>query len=111
MDGVSKNTASVGSDERLLPLLDVLAVDKDGLDAPARQDLVADHKAGPEQAACGDQPVTGLQQRTERHENRGHAAGRGETRLRALEQTQALLEHRHGRVAVAGVDEVVDLRR
>ena len=108
-DGVSKNTAWVGYRQRLLPLREVLAVDEDGLHAPARQDLVAHHEARPEQAARGDQPVTGAQQRAQRGEHRGHAARGGERRGRTLDQAQPLLEHGDGRVAVARVDEAVDL--
>ena len=63
-----------GHRQRLLPLRKVVAVDEDGLHAPTRQDLVAHHEARPEQAARGDQPVTGAQQRAQRDEHRGHAA-------------------------------------
>ena len=49
------------------------------------------------------------EQRRQRDEHRRHAGCRREARLGALEQAQPLLEHRHRGVAVAGVDEVVDL--
>ena len=47
----------------MLPLRQVVAVDEDGLHAPARQDFAAYDETRPEQATRGDQPVTGRQQR------------------------------------------------
>ena len=109
LDGVSKNTAWVGTDKRLLPLGEVFTVDEHRLNAPARQDLVAHHETGTEQAARGDQPVTRAKQCAQRGEHGGHAGGRRERRGRTLDQAQPLLEHRDGGVAVARVDVAVDL--
>ena len=47
--------------QRFLPLLEVLAIHEDGFDAPARQDFIADHKAGSKEAASGDKAVARLQ--------------------------------------------------
>ena len=63
LDGDSKKTAVVGSDERRSPLVEVGAVDEDALDAPPRQDLVEDHEARAEQAAGRDDPVALAEQR------------------------------------------------
>ena len=50
-----------GLTQGLFPLIEVGAVDEDGLHSPARQYLVAHHEARAEQAAAGDQSVTCLQ--------------------------------------------------
>ena len=55
--GVSKNTAGGRHRQRLAPLVEVGAVDEDGLDPPARQDLVEDHEARPEQRPRRHDPV------------------------------------------------------
>ncbi len=65
-----------GHRQRLLPLVEVLAVDEHRLDAPAGQDLVAHDEARTEEAACRDEAVALAEQRGERGEHRGHA-GRG----------------------------------
>src|SRR5262249_32301441 len=49
------------------------------------------------------------QQRPQRGEYRRHAARGGKRRRRALDQAQSFLEHRDGRVAVAGVHVAVHL--
>lgn len=98
-----------GDRQRLLPLVQVLAVDEDGFHAPPRQDLVGHYEARTEQAARRDQAVTGGQQRAQRGEHRRHTGRGGETGFRAVDQTQPLLEHGDRRVAVAGVDEVLDI--
>ena len=95
--------------ERLAPLVEVRAVDEDGLDAPPRQDLVEDDEARAEEGPRGDDAVALTEQGRERDEDRRHAGARCEARLGALDLAQPLLEHRHGRVAVAGVDVAVDV--
>jgi len=90
-------------------LVEVRPVDEDRLDAPAREDLVEDDEARAEQRAGADDPVALAEQCSERDEHRRHAGGGGEAALGALEQSQPLLEHRHGGVAVARVDVLVDL--
>ena len=65
LDGVSKNTAFVGTDSASSHCAEVFAVDEHRLHAPARQDLVAHHEARAEQAARRDQPVARAEQRTQ----------------------------------------------
>ena len=109
LDGVSKNTAWVGTDSASSHCDEVVAVDEDRLDAPARQDLVAHHEARTEQAARGHQPVAGAEQRAQRVNTAAMPGGGREARRCALDQPQPLLEHRDRRVAVTGVDIAVDL--
>ncbi len=72
--------------QRLLPLREVGAIDEFGLNTPPRQNLVTHHKAGAEQAAARDQPITGAKKRTQPGEHRGHSGRRGERRLGAFDQ-------------------------
>ena len=93
--------------ERRAPLVEVGAVDEADLDAEARQQRLADVEAGAEERAGRDHVVAGLELGEERAVHRRHAGGGGEGVLGALERRHALLEHAHGGVAVAGVDELV----
>ncbi len=109
LDGDSKNTAAAGRRQRLLPLRRVGSVDELRGDAPPRQDLVEDDEARPEQAPSPPPPGHPPPAAHRGGEHRRHAGGRGEARLRPLQQPQPLGEHLDGRVAVARVDEAVDV--
>ncbi len=91
--------------DRLLPRIDVAAVDQRRGDAEPRQQR-ADHVvAGAEERARGENVVAGLQVAKQRGADGGHAARDRKPRLRAFEQAHALLEHRDGRIGVARIDE------
>jgi hypothetical protein len=95
--------------ERRRPLGEHLPVDVVGVHAPPGEQLIEDDQGRAEQGAGGHDPVAGLHQRSDRGEHGGHPGRRREARLGALEQAQLLLEHADGRVAVARVDEPVQL--
>lgn len=97
--------------EGRLPLLEHVAVDVVGPDAPLGEQLLEDHGRRAEQGASGHDPVAGPHQRGDRGERRGHPGRRREARLGALEQAQLLLEDADGRVAVARVGKPVQLAR
>jgi hypothetical protein len=59
--------------------------------------------AGAEQRARRDDAVAGLQVRQHGSVHRGHAGCRDATGFGAFQQRQTFLQHRHGRVAEAGV--------
>jgi cell division protein FtsB len=87
--------------QRLLPLLEVAAVDEFALDSVLRQQVVDDVVARAEQLARGNDAVAALEQREQRVEHCRHA-GRGRyARLGALERGKAVLEHRNRRIAEA----------
>ena len=90
--------------QRLFPGREVAPVDDDGLDPVARQQFGDDVIARAEQRAAGDDPLAGAHLAQQGREHRRHAAGRRAAGLRPLDQPQPLLEHRHGRVAVARID-------
>jgi hypothetical protein len=93
--------------EGIAPLREIAAVDEDGLDPEARQDLGQHILAGAEEGVGGDDAVAGAQLAGERGEDRGHAGRRGARGLGALEQGHALLEHLHGGIAEARIDEAL----
>ena len=95
--------------QRRPPLLQIRPVDEDAFHPPARKDLVQDHKTGTKQPTRTDDPVPLGQECGQGDKDGGHAGGRGEARLCALEQSHPFLEHAHCRVAIARVDETVDL--
>ncbi len=94
-----------------LPLLEVVAVHQDGLDAPARQQLRHDVVARPEQRARRNDARSRLQLAGQGGEHRRHARGRHFARFRAFQGGQALFQHRVGRVAEARIDEARILAR
>ena len=51
--------------------------------------------------------IAGFQKRGQRTVDRRHARGRGKGVLRPLDRGDAFLEHPHGRIAVAGIDELI----
>src|SRR5207244_13534093 len=59
---------------------------------------------GAEEGPARHQPLPGAQLAQQGREHRRHAARRGAARLGPLDEAQPLLEHRHGRVAVARID-------
>ena len=97
------------SRERRLPLVGLVTVDVVDDDAPVLEDLLEDDDGRPEESARGDDTRPRLHERGERGEDGGHAGRRRVAGLGPVEQAQALLEHVHRGVAVAGVDEAVDL--
>ena len=90
--------------ERGLPGRQVAAVDLHGLDAVARQQVGNDVMTRAEQGATRHHPLSGAQLAQQCREHRRHAARRGAAGLSPFDQAQPLLEHRHGRVAVARID-------
>ena len=98
-------TAAVFFASACLPLREIAAVDEHRLDAEARQDLGQDELAGAEQRVGRDDAIAGLDQAHERGEDRGHAGRRAARGFGAFEQCHALLEHLHGRIAEARIDE------
>ena len=83
----------------------VRAVHQGRLDAEARRPGVDDPPAGAEQRFASHDVVAGREQAHQSKVHGRHARGERAAGLGALQQSQALLEHGHGRVAVAGVDE------
>jgi hypothetical protein len=92
--------------ERLLPLLEVAAVDELAGDAVFRQQLVDDVVARAEQLARRHDAVAGLEQRQQREEHCRHAGRGGAAGLGALEGGDAVLEHGDRRIAEARILEV-----
>ena len=89
---------------RLLPLVDVLAVDQREGDAEAREPFLDHPAAGAEQGLRRDHMVAQADEAHQRGRHRRHA-GRGRTRgLGAFERGHAALEHAHGRVRIARID-------
>ena len=95
--------------KRAAPLVEIRPVDEFGRHAPARQDVVEDGVAGTEQRAAGNHPVAAVELAGQRGEDTGHAGAGGKAGLGALKRGKTVLEHRHGRVAVARIDETVGL--
>ena len=105
---LEEHAFGVGCDG-LAPGIEILAVDKLGADAEARQDRGDDLVAGAEQRLRGDQLVAGLELAGERAEHRRHAGSNGIAGLRTLQKLKPLLEHGDGRIAVAAIDIAVIL--
>ena len=95
--------------DRIFPLADVGAVDQRRLDAVFREDFGQDVMAGAKQGASRDHVISALELADQGGPDRRHAACRGETGLRILQQRHPVFEHLDRRVAVAGVDEAVFL--
>ena len=83
---------------RLLPLVEIGAVDQRRGDAVARQMILDDVAAGAEQLLRGDDVIASAHLAHQRGVDRRHA-GRGRARgFRAFQERHALLEHRDGRI-------------
>ena len=94
---------------RLLPLIEIVAVDERRRDAEAPQPVL-DHPAARAEQGLRRHDV--IAHAHEAHQRGGHRrhAGRGRARgLGAFERRHALLEHAHGRVRVARIDVAGDL--
>ena len=89
----------------LLPLREVGAVDERRLDAEARQQILDDVETGAEKRPRRDDVIAGLDLRKHGGGDGGHAGGGGARGFRALEQAHARLEHGHGRIGEARIDE------
>ena len=89
---------------RLLPLVEVEAIDQRGLDAVTRQQVFHHVAAGAEQRLCRHHMVAGLQRRQHGGRHRGHAGGGGAPGFRAFELDHAPLEHRHGGIGEARIE-------
>ncbi len=91
--------------ERRPPLVEIVAVDQRAFHAEARQQILDDVATGAEQGLGGHHMVARLDLPHQRGRHGGHAGGRGARVLGAFEQRHALLEHPHGGVREARVDE------
>ena len=89
--------------QRIAPLIEVGAVHEHALDAVARQQCRDDPVAGAEQRPRRHHTVAGAQVAEQCGMHRRHAACRHPARLRTLQQREALFQHRHGRIAEAGI--------
>ncbi len=87
------------------PLVEVVAVHQRAVDAEARQQVLDDVAAGAEQRLGGHHVVAGLDLAHHGRRHGRHAGRRGAGVLGAFEQRHALLEHPHGGVREARVDE------
>ena len=87
------------------PGVEIRAVDEGRGDAEARQQLLDHIEARAEQRPRGDDVVARLELAHQGGGDRGHAARGGARRLGAFEQRHPPLEHRHGRVGEARIDE------
>ena len=94
--------AGVGLDGRL-PLTEVAAIDEGELDAEARTQVLDDVAAGAEHGLGGDDVLAVIEAGQDRCRDRGHPGCRGARVFRTFQQPHAFLEHRHGRIAEAGV--------
>ena len=87
------------------PGVEIGAVDESRGDAEAGQQVLDHVETRAEQGSRRDDMVTRLELAHERRRDGGHSA-RGRARgLGALEQRHPLLEHRHGRIGEARIDE------
>ena len=94
---------------RLLPLIEIGAVDQRRGHAEARQQFLDHVETGAEQRARRDDVVAGLDLAHQRERHRRHP-GRGRARiLGALEIRHAGLEHAHGRIGEARILEARNL--
>ena len=89
--------------QRLLPGLQVAAVDELALDAVLGQEIGHDVVARAEELARRDDAIAGLQQRQQREEHRRHAGRGGAAGLGAFERRQPVLEHGDGGIAEARI--------
>ena len=103
--GLSRNSVFVFGRTAGAPGVEVAAIDEGRFDAESRQEFLDDVAAGAEEGTGGKHVVARFQLSDERRRDRGHAGRRRPRSLRALEGRHAGLEHRHGRVREAGVDE------
>ena len=91
--------------QRRPPGVEIGAVDQGRGDAEARQQLLDHIETRAEQSPRGDDVVARLELAHERGGDGGHAARGRARRLGAFEQRHPLLEHRHGRIGEARIDE------
>ena len=96
--------AGVGPHRRL-PGVEIAAIDQRGLDAEAGQKILDDIAAAAEQRSGRDHVIAGLEVAEHRRGDRRHAGRRAARRFGAFEQAHALLEHGHGGIGVAAIDE------
>ncbi len=109
-DGFEKTQPGVGP-HRCAPLVRIGAVDEGNLDSVSRQQGFADVQTRAEQCARCNHMVAGLDAGHQRAIHRRHAAGGGKGVLGAFQRRDALFEHAHGRVAIAGIDVFVIAQR
>ena len=88
---------------RLLPLLEIEAVDQRRRDAVARQQIFHHIAARAEHRLRRDHVIAGLQRRQDRGRHRGHAGGGGARGACAFELDHAALEHRDVRIGKARI--------
>ena len=89
------------------PCVHVTTIDEGDLNAEAGQHFFEDIEARTEQRAARYNVVARFQQRHQRTVDGSHTGGGRETSFNAFEVGHAVFEHRNGRVAIAGIDELV----
>ena len=95
--------AGVGADGAA-EVVRVFRVDEGGLYAQAREADAELPDAAAVQRGGGDDVVAGLEDRQQRRHLRRHAGRAGQRGPAAFERSDALLQHRHRRIADAAVD-------
>ncbi len=89
----------------IAPLIQIGPIDQGHVDVEPRTERLDDIEARTEKRARSHQVISRAELAHQSRVHRCHAAGRGEGGLRPFQRGDPVLEHRHGRVAVAGVDE------
>ena len=87
------------------PLVEVCSIHQGGGHAEARQQFLDDIAAGAEQGLGGHHMIARLELAQHGGGHGGHAAGGGAGGLGALQKRHALLEHGHGGIGEARIDE------
>ena len=105
-EAFEEHRAGLGAD-RLAPLVQIGAIDECDLDPEAGQDLLQDIEARSEQRLGRHHVIARAQHRGQRAVDGGHSAGGRKGVLSAFKLRHPVLEHAHGGVAVAGIDELV----
>ena len=107
--GLEKDAVRPLAPQRLLPGIQIGAVDELAFDAEARKKLGDHVVARAEQRARRNDPIAGVQLAREACEHRRHAARSGAAELRPFEQRKPILQHGDGGVGVARIDVDVGL--
>ena len=92
------------------PLVKVCAIDEGHVDAVSGQHLFQNVKARAEERARRHHMIACAQHRSQRAVDGGHARGAGKSGFGAFQRRDAVFEHAHGGVAIAGIDKLVAAR-